>query len=160
MMPWFFRYFSRMLGVLAAMLFVEYITFVISREMGISRFFFLPISLGLVAFAGYDTVARLPLLWGSVIGGILYGITSVLSWEIGNYVLQGRWQLPDEANHSSSSSPSVSPRSSAPSSAASPESSPATAAEPASDAPPSRSSPTRPSTKSAPHPSPSPRPGP
>ena len=97
MMPWFFRYFSRMLGVLAAMLFVEYITFVISRETGISRFYFLPLSLGLVAFAGYDTVARLPLLWGSVVGGTLYGITSILSWEIGNYVLRGRWELPDEA---------------------------------------------------------------
>jgi hypothetical protein len=97
MMPWFSRYVVRMAGILCVMLFIEYITFVFYRSSGINRFVWLPVSLALVALAGFDTVSRLPLVWGAFSGGLLYGLTSIGSWVIGSWVLQGRWRFPDEA---------------------------------------------------------------
>ncbi|MCC7053883.1 MAG: hypothetical protein IT355_11535 [Gemmatimonadaceae bacterium] len=97
MMPWFFRYSMRMVGILLMLLFVEYITFVFYRESGINRFFWLPLSVGFVALAGFDTVSRLPLIWGAFVGGLLFGLTSVISWEIGSFVLMGRFEFPAEA---------------------------------------------------------------
>lgn len=97
-MAWMIRMGGRMSGILALMLFVEFLAFVLYREYGLNRLFALPISFSLVALAGYDTVKRLPLIWGALIGALLAGVDSLISWPIGAYVLEGAFRLPDEAD--------------------------------------------------------------
>jgi hypothetical protein len=97
MLSWFGRLTLRMIGVLLLMLVVELASFLAYREYGLNRLWWLPLSFGLVAFAGYDTVRRLPLVWGGVIGALLAGIGNVLEWPTGAWVADGRFQFPPEA---------------------------------------------------------------
>jgi hypothetical protein len=78
-----------MTAILVVMLLVEFAAFVLFRERGVTRLYWYPVSYALVGLAGYDTVKRLPLVWGAAIGALLAGITSVLSWKIGAYALEG-----------------------------------------------------------------------
>lgn len=94
---WAARFLSRMLGLLLLMLLVEFAAFVLYREAGINRLLWLPISFGLVALGGYDTVKRMPLVWGALVGALLAGTANLLSWMIGALVMQGTLGLPDEA---------------------------------------------------------------
>ena len=96
-MAWFIRFSVRMLGILSLMLLVEFTSYLLYRERGLARVFWVPLSFGLVGWAGFDTVKRLPLVWGALIGALLAGATSLLSWPIGSYVLNGQLRLPDEA---------------------------------------------------------------
>ena len=97
-MAWLIRLFGRMSGFLALMVLVEFLAFVLYREYGVNRLFALPISFSLVALAGYDTVRRLPLIWGAVFGALLAGADNLISWPIGSYVLDGSFRYPDEAD--------------------------------------------------------------
>lgn len=97
MMPWFVRFAARITGVLLVMLLVELIAFWLARDYGINRLFWVPVSFALVAFAGYDTVKRLPLVWGAVVGALLAGSANCVSWMIGSYVMDGEFRMPDEA---------------------------------------------------------------
>jgi len=90
MMPWFFRYIARMAGYLAAMLLVVWIGFVLYRQSGIDRVYWVPVNFGIVAVAGYDTVKRLPLVWGALVGGLVAGIVDLCTWPLGTLVGQGR----------------------------------------------------------------------
>jgi hypothetical protein len=89
---------ARIGGVLALMVLVEFLAFLLYREYGTNRLFGVPISFALVALAGYDTVKRLPLVWGAMVGGLLAGAASLISWPIGSYVLSGAFRYPDEAD--------------------------------------------------------------
>ena len=86
-----------MSGLLLLMLLVEFIAFALYRDAGVSRLPWVPVSVGLAALGGYDTVKRMPLVWGALAGALLAGITNLLSWVIGAVVLQGELALPDEA---------------------------------------------------------------
>lgn len=97
MMPWFMRYSAQMTGLQLLMLLLEFASFIFAREQGVNRFYWLPLSLVVVAVAGYITVRRMPLMWGGVAGAVLYAITSVLSWPIGEYVIEGKLGYPQEA---------------------------------------------------------------
>ncbi len=97
MMPWFVRYSIRMGGILAVMLLVELAAFFLERDFGLNRLVWYPVSYGLVALAGYDTVKRLPLVWGALIGAVLAGTASLLSWPTGARVLDGSFAFPPEA---------------------------------------------------------------
>jgi hypothetical protein len=100
MMPWFFRYIARMAGYLAAMLLVVWIGFVLYRQSGIDRVYWVPVNFGIVAVAGYDTVKRLPLVWGALVGGLVAGIVDLCTWPLGTLVGQGRLAMPPEADPS------------------------------------------------------------
>ena len=94
---WVARHGFRMSAVLLAMLLVECAAFFFAIDSGINRLYWVPVSFGLVAFAGYDTVRRMPLIWGVVMGGVLAGGVSMASLLIGSYLLDGRFRLPAEA---------------------------------------------------------------
>jgi hypothetical protein len=94
---WIARYGVRMLAVLLAMLLVEFASYFFALEHGINRMLWVPVSFGLVAYAGYDTVRRMPLIWGVVVGGAMAGATSMVSLLIGSYVSDGALHLPAEA---------------------------------------------------------------
>ncbi len=98
MMPWFFRYTARMVGYAAAMLLIVWIGFVLYRQRGINRVYWAPLNLGIVAVAGYDTVKRLPLVWGALVGGLLAGIVDLLTWPVGSVVADGAFAMPPEAD--------------------------------------------------------------
>ena len=83
-MAWLIRLFGRMSGFLALMVLVEFLAFVLYREYGVNRL--------------YDTVRRLPLIWGAVFGALLAGADNLISWPIGSYVLDGSFRYPDEAD--------------------------------------------------------------
>lgn len=93
----FLRFSIRMLGILMLMLLAESASFLLYRERGVARVLWVPVSFGLVALAGFDTVKRLPLVWGALVGALLAGLTNVLSWPIGSYILDGQLRLPEEA---------------------------------------------------------------
>ncbi len=97
MTTWIPRLFARLSGVLALMLLVEFAAFIMYREQGLSRLLWVPVSYALVAFGGFDTVKRMPLVWGALVGAVLAGATNVLSWMIGSYVVDGKFAWPDEA---------------------------------------------------------------
>ena len=97
MMPWFFRYMARMAGYVAAMLLVVWIGFVLYRR-GIDRVYWVPVNFGIVALAGYDTVKRLPLVWGALVGGLLAGIVDLCTWPLGSLAGQGMFVMPPEAD--------------------------------------------------------------
>lgn len=96
-MAWFIRFSIRMSGILAAMLLVEVASYLLYREQGLARVLWVPASFALVALAGFDTVKRLPLVWGALVGAVLAGVTNLLSWPIGSLVLDGQLGLPQEA---------------------------------------------------------------
>ncbi len=98
MIPWFVRFSARLLGILALMLGIEIVAFFLERDQGFSRLVWVPVSYAMVALAGYQTVKRLPLVWGTLAGSLLAGTTSVLSWLAGGYVLDGRVGFPPEAD--------------------------------------------------------------
>jgi len=86
-----------MFAVLLTMLLVECAAFFFAIGSGVDRLYWVPVSFGLVAYAGYDTVRRFPLIWGVVIGGVLAGGVSMVSLLIGSYLLDGHFRLPAEA---------------------------------------------------------------
>ena len=96
-MPWFVRFSAQMTGVLVVMVLVEFASFVFAREQGINRMYWVPLSLMAVAFSGYVTVRRLPLVWGGIVGAILAGLTTLFSWPLGSFVNDGRLSWPAEA---------------------------------------------------------------
>lgn len=97
-MAWFLRLCARIFGFLALMVLVEFVAFLLYREYGVNRLFAVPISFALVALAGYDTVRRLPLIWGALVGALVAGATNLMSWPVGSYVLSGVFGYPDEAD--------------------------------------------------------------
>ncbi|HYW49315.1 MAG TPA: hypothetical protein VE861_01845 [Gemmatimonadaceae bacterium] len=97
MTPWVARFSLRMFGILLGMLLTELLSYWLAFEYGVNRLVWVPLSFALVALAGYETVRRLPLVWGALIGGVLAGITNLLSWLIGSLVQNGRLAFPDEA---------------------------------------------------------------
>jgi hypothetical protein len=97
MTSWILRLSARATVVLTLMLLVEFAAFVMYRESGVNRLYWVPVSFALVGYAGFDTVSRLPLIWGAFIGGVLAGITNVLSWMIGSLVNDGKFVMPAEA---------------------------------------------------------------
>ncbi len=98
MIPWFVRFSVRILGILVLMLSIEIAAFYLERDQGVSRLFWVPLSYAMVALAGYDTVKRLPLIWGTLVGALLAGATNVLSWLAGGFVHDGRVGFPPEAD--------------------------------------------------------------
>jgi len=98
MIPWFIRFSARLLGILVFMLCIEIAAFYLERDQGISRLFWVPVSYAMVALAGYQTVQRLPLIWGALAGVLLAGTTNVLSWIAGGFVHDGRVAFPPEAD--------------------------------------------------------------
>ncbi len=94
---WATRFGLRISAVLGAMLLVEFVSYFVARESGWNRLYWVPVSFLLVAYAGYDTVRRLPLIWGVVIGSVLAGTVSMVSLLIGSYVIDGQFGLPAEA---------------------------------------------------------------
>ena len=98
MTPWIVRYGIRMGVLLLLMLLVEYVAFLLYRQYGLNRLWWLPVSFGLVALAGYDTVKRLPLVWGALTGAILAATDNLLSWPIGSFVADGELAFPPEAD--------------------------------------------------------------
>jgi len=95
---WVGRLVIRMSGVLLAMALVEFGAFLTYREWGVNRLVWVPVSFALVALAGFDTVKRLPLVWGAVVGAVLAGATNLVSWPLGELVFDGRLAMPDEAD--------------------------------------------------------------
>ncbi len=93
----FIRFSIRMLGILTLMLLVEFASYLLYRERGVARVLWVPVSFGLVGLAGFDTVRRLPLVWGALIGALLAGVTNILSWPIGSYILDGQLHFPEDA---------------------------------------------------------------
>lgn len=87
-----------MTALIVLMMVVEYLSYLLYRELGVTRLYWYPVSYGLVALAGYDTVRRLPLIWGALAGAVLAGVTSVLSWPVGSFVLDGALRFPQEAD--------------------------------------------------------------
>lgn len=98
LMSWFLRLSLRMAGLGVLMMFVEFLSYLLYRELGVTRLYWYPVSYGLVAVAGYDTVRRLPLVWGAMAGAVLAGVTSLFSWPLGSLVLNGALRFPDEAD--------------------------------------------------------------
>ncbi len=98
MIPWFIRFSGRLLGILLLMLCIEIVAFYLERDQGISRLYWVPVSFAMVALAGYQTVQRLPLIWGTLAGVLLAGTTNVLSWIAGGFVNDGRVGFPPEAD--------------------------------------------------------------
>jgi hypothetical protein len=96
-MTWIARFVVRMGGVLLLMLAVEFASFFLYREYGWNRLVWVPLMFALVAFAGYDTVRRLPLVWGGVVGAVLAGLANLLEWPIGSLVAYGAFEYPPEA---------------------------------------------------------------
>lgn len=96
-MSWFARFMARMLGILLAMMLVEFAAFLLYRDYGINRLYWVPVSFALVAFAGYDTVKRLPLVWGALVGATLACTANVLSWPTASLVQDGAFRFPPEA---------------------------------------------------------------
>ena len=96
-MPWFIRLLARMSGILLLMLLVEFAAFVLYREYHVNRLYWVSVSFALVALAGYDTVKRLPLVWGAFIGAILASAANLLSWPTGSLVADGVFRFPPEA---------------------------------------------------------------
>lgn len=94
---WMARYGVRMLAILLAMLLVEFASYFFALENGLNRLVWVPLSFALIACGGYDTVRRMPLLWGVVIGAVLAGLTSMMSLLIGTFVVDGHFRLPTEA---------------------------------------------------------------
>ena len=94
---WVARYGVRMLSILLAMLLVEFAAFFFAHENNINRLLWVPVNYLLVAYAGYDTVRRMPLLWGVVVSGAMAGIVNSVSWLIGSFVVEGRFRMPAEA---------------------------------------------------------------
>ena len=94
---WIARYGFRMLAIMLAMLLVEFAAFFFALENDVNRLRWVPLSYALVAYAGYDTVRRMPLLWGAVVSGALAGIVNTISWLIGSFVAEGRFRMPAEA---------------------------------------------------------------
>ena len=97
-MSWIARFLTRMSGVLLLMIIVEFASYLLFREYGWNRLMWLPLSLGLVAFAGFDTVKRLPLVWGGVVGATLAGLVNLLEWPTGSFVADGAFEFPPEAD--------------------------------------------------------------
>lgn len=95
--PWAAPFLGRLFGLLLLMLLVEFAGFLTYRDAGINRLLWLPLSFGLVALGGYDTVKRMPLVWGALVGALLAGTANLLSWVIGAFVMEGALGLPDEA---------------------------------------------------------------
>jgi len=91
------RFGLRMSAILGAMLLVEFASYFFASESGWNRVYWVPVSFLLVAYAGYDTVRRLPLVWGVVIGTVLSGTVSMVSLPIGSFVINGQFRLPAEA---------------------------------------------------------------
>ena len=91
---WIARFGMRMLIVLLVMLLVEFASFVFVIEYGLNRLYWVPVSFLLVAYGGYDTVRRMPLIWGVIVGAVLAGSTSMLSLMVGSLVLEGRFRMP------------------------------------------------------------------
>lgn len=87
-----------MTGILLVMLLVELAAYVLYREYGVNRLYWVPVNLALVALSGYDTVKRLPLVWGAFIGAILASATNLLSWPTGSLVADGVFRFPPEAD--------------------------------------------------------------
>jgi hypothetical protein len=98
MIPWFVRFCARLLGILVLMLSIEIAAFYLERNQGVSRLYWVPLSYAMVAWAGYQTVKRLPLIWGTLAGVLLAGSTNVLSWLAGGFVNDGRLGFPPEAD--------------------------------------------------------------
>ncbi len=98
MIPSFVRFAGRLLGILLLMQCVEVAAFFLDREEGVSRLYWVPLSYALVAWAGYETVKRFPLIWGTLVGVLLAGATNVLSWLAGGFVYDGRLGFPPEAD--------------------------------------------------------------
>ena len=97
-MSWFPRLMVRMGGIQLAMALVEFAAFLLYREQGINRLYWVPLSFALVAFAGYDTVKRLPLVWGAFVGAALAIAANLLSWPTGSLVADGVFRFPPEAD--------------------------------------------------------------
>lgn len=97
MNPWGLRFGVRIVLIFALMLSVEFCAFLLYRQNGTSRLIWVPVSFALVALAGYDTVRRMPLIWGAAAGGVLAGTVNCLSWMIGSYVSDGKFVMPPEA---------------------------------------------------------------
>jgi hypothetical protein len=95
---WIARYGLRMLAILMVMLLVEFASFFFALESGINRIYWVPVSFALVAYGGYDTVRRMPLVWGVVVGAVLAGTTSMLSLAIGTLLLEGKFRMPTEVD--------------------------------------------------------------
>ncbi len=95
---WIARYGMRMLAVLLVMLVLEFASYYLAIESGINRLYWVPVSFALVAYGGYDTVRRMPLLWGVVVGAVLAGLTSMVSLLIGTYLVDGHLRMPAEAD--------------------------------------------------------------
>jgi hypothetical protein len=94
---WATRFGLRMSAILGTMLLVEFASYFFATESGWNRLYWVPVSFLLVAYAGYDTVRRLPLIWGVVVGVVLAGTVSMVSLLIGSYVIDGQFRLPAEA---------------------------------------------------------------
>jgi hypothetical protein len=97
-MPSLSRFIARLAGVQLLMLLIEFFAFVLNRESNLSRLYWVPVSFALVACAGFWTVSRLPIIWGAAVGGTLAGITNLLTWPIGAFVLEGAFRFPVEAS--------------------------------------------------------------
>jgi len=98
MILWVARYAARILAVGLAMLAVEFASFFFMRESGMNRLYWVPVSFALVAYGGYDTVRRMPLIWGVVVGAMLAGVTSLLSLVIGAFLMEGQLRIPAEVD--------------------------------------------------------------
>lgn len=97
-MAWIVRFCLRVSGILMVMVLVEFLAFVLYREFGLTRVLAIPVNFALVGVAGYDTVKRLPLVWGALVGSVVAAATNLVSWPIGAYVLEGSFRYPDEAD--------------------------------------------------------------
>jgi gas vesicle protein len=95
---WIARFGMRMLMVLLVMLLVEFASFVFAIEYELNRLYWVPVSFLLVAYGGYDTVRRMPLIWGVIVGAVLAGSTSMLSLMVGSLVLEGRFRMPADVD--------------------------------------------------------------
>jgi hypothetical protein len=91
------RLLARSLFMLALLALIEFGAFLCYREFGWNRLYWVPASLAVIAFAGYDTVRRMPIIWGATVSGLLAGTTSVLSWMIAEWVMNGSFHMPPEA---------------------------------------------------------------
>lgn len=97
MTPWVARYLLRMFGIYGLMLLAELLSYWLRQAFGMPRLFWVPVSFALVAYAGYETVRRLPLVWGALSGAVLAGAANLVSWPLGSWVGGGALRFPDEA---------------------------------------------------------------